>query len=313
MVQTLEKAVTLAPEVVSFACGDGYHLHGHFWRSQTSSELGSVIINPATGVLARYYHPFARYLAERGFSVLTYDYRGIGMSRPTNLRSASFTWRDWGELDFAAAVDCVHSLQQSGPLAVVGHSIGGFLPGFAPNADRIGRILAVAGQYAYWKDYDARHRSRLFLRWHVFMPIVTSIFGYFPGRRLGWLEDLPAGVAYEWSFRRHLLELSYPRRDRETVLSRFANVRADILAIGLSDDEYGTPRAIQRGLEYYTGSERWQLLLQPADLSCQAIGHFSLFHSRYRNSFWAKASDWLQNGINPWPAAEYGRFIRQTP
>jgi len=309
MVQTSENTVRLVPETVSFACRDGYLLHGHFWRSHIPREIGLVIINPATGVLARYYHHYARYLAENGFSVLTYDYRGIGMSRPPNLRSSSITWRDWGELDFDAAVDYARRRQPSGLLAVVGHSIGGFLPGFAPNADKVDRILAVAGQYAYWKDYDASHRARLFLRWHLFMPLVTRIYGYFPGRRLGWLEDLPAGVAYEWSFRRNRLELSFPKSERAAVLSRFANVRAAILAVGLSDDEYGTPQAIKRGLEYYTGSERLHLLLKPADLSCQDVGHFSLFHSRHRDAFWSKTCLWLQNGINPWPVAEYGRLV----
>jgi predicted alpha/beta hydrolase len=295
--------------MVSLTCRDGYKLHGHLWPSQKSRQIGTVIVNPATGVLARYYHPYARFLAENGFSVLTYDYRGIGMSRPTNLRSASFTWRDWGELDFDAAVDYARKRQPSGLLAVAGHSIGGFLPGFAPSATKVDRILAVAGQYAYWKDYDASHRMRLFLRWHLFMPLVTSVFGYFPGRRLGWLEDLPAGVAYEWSFRRSRLELSYPKRERAAILSRFANVRASILAIGMSDDEYGTPEAIKRGLEYYAGSDRWQLLLKPADLGSQTVGHFSLFHSRYRDKFWSKTCLWLQNGINPWPAAECDRRV----
>jgi hypothetical protein len=32
---------------------------------------------------------------------------------------------------------------------VVGHSIGGFLPGLAPGFDRCSALLSVAGQYAY--------------------------------------------------------------------------------------------------------------------------------------------------------------------
>ncbi|QUS41611.1 alpha/beta fold hydrolase [Tardiphaga alba] len=301
----LDQATQSVSEAVTFPCGDGYHLHGHFWRPRISSELCSVIINPATGVLARYYHPYARYLAENGFSVLTYDYRGIGLSRPTNLRSARFRWRDWGELDFAAAIDCMRSCRPSGLLAVVGHSIGGFLPGFAPNAGEVDRLLAIAGQFAYWRDYGASHRARLLMRWHIVMPLLTSIVGYFPGKRLGWLEDLPAGVAYEWSRRRSRLELSYPEYERDALLHRFASLQADILAIGVSDDEYGTPRAIQRGLEYYAGSNRTQLLLKPSDLGCQAIGHFSLFHSRHRDDFWSNTCHWLQTGANPWPQFEY--------
>ncbi len=58
-------------------------LAGHLWRASNGDPIGAVIVNPATGVLARYYHRYARFLAGHGFDVLTYDYRGIGLSRPS--------------------------------------------------------------------------------------------------------------------------------------------------------------------------------------------------------------------------------------
>lgn len=290
-------------EAVTITCRDGYELTGHFWHPRQGRDFGTVIVNAATGVLARYYHYYARFLIEHGFAVLTYDYRGIGASRPARMRGAGFRWRDWGELDFDATVDWARKRDRDGPLAVVGHSIGGFLPGFASNAVRLNRLLTVGAQYAYWRDYAAAKRARLFFRWHVAMPAITTVFGYFPGRRLGWLEDLPAGVAHEWSFRRARLEASYPSDERQAILARFAAVRAPILAVGLTDDEFGTPQAIRRGLNYYKGSERQQVLLEPGDLGFDAIGHFNLFHARHREGFWRATLSWLQDGVNPWPSA----------
>lgn len=300
-------------DVVIITCRDGYELVGRHWRpveqSANRPAVGAVIVNPATGVLARYYHAFARFLAGQGFAVLAYDYRGIGASRPAAMRQARMRWRDWGALDFDAAVAWMRRRHPDGPLSAVGHSIGGFLPGFAPNAVHLDRILTVGAQYAYWRDYRADLRARLFLKWHVAMPAVTALCGYFPGRRLGWLEDLPAGVAYEWSFRRERLEDSYPRHESAAVLAGFAAVRAPILAIGLTDDEFGTADAIARGLHYYTGSERQQLLLAPADLGSEAIGHFDLFRDRHRERVWQATLSWLRDGINPWPSA----VVRQWP
>ena len=295
-------------KAVTITCRDGYDLTGHFWHHkqgpEASPRTGTVIINPATGVLARYYHHYARFLVEQGFSVLTYDYRGIGASRPAQLRGIGFRWRDWGELDFDAAVNWVRKRDPDGMLAVVGHSIGGFLPGFAANAVRVDRYLTVGAQYAYWRDYAEPKRARLVFKWHVMMPALTTLLGYFPGKRLGWLEDLPAGVAHEWSFRRARMEANYPRDERASILARFAAVQAPILAIGMTDDEFGTPQAIRRGLEYYRGSERRQLSLKPADLGFDAIGHFNLFHARHREGFWPETTAWLRDGINPWPSAE---------
>lgn len=281
-------------------CRDGYLLHGHAWHHE-GRFAGTVIINPATGVLARYYHRYAYYLAGHGFLVLTYDYRGIGLSRSNRMRVAGFRWRDWGELDFDAAIAWAQAQSPEGPLMVVGHSIGGFLPGFAPAAGRITRMLTVGAQYAYWRDYARDKRLRMVLKWHVAMPALTAVFGYFPGRRLGWLEDLPAGVANEWSFRGAEMETSYPACDRPLIMKRFAAVRAPILAIGTTDDEYGTPQAIARGLGYYQGSERTQVLLSPRDLGVTAIGHFDLFHARHGEGFWPMTHEWLLNGVNPWP------------
>ena len=291
-------------EAIELHCSDGVVLHGHLWQASPAPLRGTVIINPATGVLARYYHRYARFLAEAGFRVMTYDYRGIGLSRPASLRGCGYRWRDWGEQDFDAALRFMLDPARVGPIQVVGHSIGGFLPGLSPLAPAIDRMLTVGAQYAYWRDYETSQRARLFWKWHVVMPALTLAFGYFPGRRLGWLEDLPAGVANEWSFRRRRMEDGYPRGERAERVARLAAVRAPILAVGVSDDPLGTPRAIRRALAYYSSAERVQVQLTPNNLGFDRVGHFGLFHERHRHGFWQQSLQWLEAGINPWSLAE---------
>ncbi|MCG2842615.1 alpha/beta fold hydrolase [Sandaracinobacter sp. RS1-74] len=263
--------------------------------------MGIVIVNPATGVPARYYGRYARFLAEHGFDVLTYDYRGIGSSRPKTLRGCGYRWRDWGEQDFEAAISFAEHHGRGGKLVVVGHSIGGFLPGLAPSAHRIDRMLTVGAQYAWWGDYASHRRLALFLKWHVAMPALTFACGYFPGRRLGWLEDLPAGVALEWSFRRSRFERSHPRAERSRALDRMSAVTAPILAVAVSDDELGTAAAIRRALNYYTGAARSAVLLRPPDYGRDRIGHFGMFHDSHAAGFWLDTLLWLGDGRNPWP------------
>ncbi|MBB3649370.1 putative alpha/beta hydrolase [Rhizobium sp. BK619] len=286
---------------VEIRCSDGVMLGGHLWTSGWAKAHASVIINPATGVLARYYHRYAQFLTAHGFDVLTYDYRGIGLSRPARLRGCGYRWREWGEKDFDAALRFIDGRADQ-PLYIVGHSIGGFLPGLSKHAGRIDRMLTMGAQYAYWRDYAPARRMRLLMKWHVAMPALTALFGYFPGKRLGWLEDLPAGVAHEWSFRRARMEMSHPAAERDEVLKRFAAVTAPILAVAMSDDELGTVPAIRRTLAYYRNAEIDEVLLQPADLGFEAIGHFGLFHSRHCEGFWRDSVLWLRDGIHPWPA-----------
>mgnify|MGYP001286832851 CR=1 FL=1 len=287
------------PKPLSLYCRDGYPLAAQLWLPSGQPQ-GSVIVSSATGVLARYYARYAAFLRERGYVVLTYDYRGIGGSRSASLRGAKIRWRDWGDLDFDAAVHWMRQRDPDGPLVAVGHSIGGFLPGFAAAATAVDRFLSVGAQYAYWRDYAAPQRLRMFAKWHLCMPAVTALCGYFPGRRLGWLEDLPAGVAREWAFRRARLELSYPEHERAEVLQRFAAISAPILAVSVSDDEYGTPAAIARGLAYYRNAHIQQVQLSPAALGMERVGHFDLFRERHRDGFWKASLAWIEDGRNPW-------------
>jgi predicted alpha/beta hydrolase len=118
---------------------------------------------------------------------------------------------------------------------------------------------------------------------------------------LGWLEDLPAGVAYEWAFRRARFERSHPAAERGDVTRRMAAVGADILAVAVADDELGTLPAIRRTLGYYTGAKRLVALLHPADYGRQAIGHFNLFHDSHAQGLWRETLIWLREGRNPWP------------
>lgn len=80
-----------------------------------------------------------------------------------------------------------------------------------------------------------------------------------------------------------------------------AAVRADILAIAVSDDELGTVPAIHRTLGYYSGADRTAVLLHPADYGRHAIGHFNLFHDSHASGFWLDTLIWLRDGSNPWP------------
>jgi predicted alpha/beta hydrolase len=285
-------------EAVVIGCRDGVALGGHLW-SAVGPSSGSVVINPATGVAARYYHHYARFLAEHGFDVLTYDYRGIGQSRPERLRGCGYRWRDWGERDFDAALLFMEALRPGQELLVVGHSIGGFLPGLSAHAGRVGRMLAVGAQYGNWRDYAPAHRRRLFVKWHLLMPAMTLLTGYFPGRSLGWLEDLPKGVALDWALQRRW---NGPRSAAKTDASRsFETFHAPILSLTVTDDGIATVRAVRRGLSHYRNAQVEEVLLAPDDLGFARIGHFDLFHARHAAGFWLDSLLWLRDGANPWP------------
>ncbi|RON83103.1 alpha/beta fold hydrolase [Pseudomonas fluorescens] len=281
------------------AAADGVVLGGFTWcHSPPEAKRPVVIINAATSVRCRHYSRFAAYLFANGFDVMTYDYRGIGESRSTSIKGLNASWTDWGALDFEAMLKRAQREFPGQPIDVVGHSFGGCAAGLGESGRVIRRLVTVGAQFAYWRDYAPEQRWRMFGKWHVVMPLLTLLCGFFPGKRLGWLEDTPTGVVRDWS----TPAARYERRPSGRALIKkhgtlpFANVRAQTLAISISDDPYGTIPAIERLLGYFANAAKTHLRIEPQDIGEQQVGHFAFFRSAYQATLWPIALTWLQTG-----------------
>jgi predicted alpha/beta hydrolase len=298
---------TVAPERFTALAVDGYPIGGFAWRRVAGErpDRAVVIINPATSVQSRYYFRFAAFLFEHGFDVIAYDYRGIGVSRPDSLRGFSASWIDWGCLDCEAVLQYAERSFPGQPILVVGHSIGGVILGLAESNHLIQRVFTMGAQYAYWGDYASGKKLQMIAKWHIAMPLLTLAFGYFPGKRIGWLEDTPKGVVRDWSLSRKRFEDTWRGRsasrhpERQMVLQRFAAVTAPMLAVSVTDDEFGTVAAVERLLAYFRRSPRMHLGLSPQSVGEISIGHFSFFNSRLAQKLWRVPLQWLASGHVP--------------
>lgn len=294
----------LTATAIELSADDGQALAGHIWRhaQDATRPRPVVIINAATSVRCQYYARFAQYLFNAGADVVIYDYRGIGLSRNGSIKTTQSGWIDWGQRDFEAILQYATTAFPSQPIHVVGHSVGGVLIGLAPSNHRISRVFTMGAQHAYWPDYLARERLGMWLKWHCFMPAVTRVMGYFPGKRLGWLEDTPAGVVRDWVVKRANFLDTYRQpggscrlsgAECDVLAARFAALTAPTLALSVSDDPYGTTPAIERLLKLYAAAPRWHLRITPKTLNISDIGHFAFFHSRFETQLWPIARQWL--------------------
>jgi predicted alpha/beta hydrolase len=298
---------TIQPEALTLLAADGYTIKGFFWRHTAARRdtMPVVIINPATSVSCRYYFRFAAFLFRHGFDVIVYDYRGIGESRPTTLRGFDAGWIDWGHLDFEVVLRYAERSFAGQPIHIVAHSVGGFILGIAKSNHLISRVFTVGAQYAYWRDYAAGSRLRMVAKWHAVMPLLTALFGYFPGKKLGWLEDTPYGVVRDWVFSRERFEDTWRGRssarypDKKELVHRFSAVTAPILAVSVTDDEFGTVPAVERLLAYFSNSPRTHLRFSPQSIAEPAIGHFGFFNSRLEQKLWQVPLEWLKFGRIP--------------
>jgi predicted alpha/beta hydrolase len=245
----------------------------------------------ATGVPQEYYGKFAAFLAERGFSVLTLDYRGIGRSLHSELRDVKATMRDWARLDGAAALDFLEKeLPPGGKLLVVGHSFGGQALGLLPRFQRVAAALVVGSQSGYWRKWPLLGRAWMWPATHVVLPSVARLLGYFPMSRFGLGEDLPAGVAIEWA--RWCRDPAY-LVGALGVQADYAKFSAPLRAYAITDDRFAPPSAVAALLELYPAARSELRRVAPRDLGVRSIGHFGFFREGFLDSLWREAGDWL--------------------
>lgn len=274
---------------VRFPALDGYSLGATLYRPQ-AANTAAVVVHAAAGVRQGYYAKFAEYLAGRGFTVLTFDYRGIGESRPPRLAGFEARMRDWAALDAAGALAYLQREAPGKHVSVVGHSFGGQCLALVPGSERYACALAVASQSGYWRHWSGIGRAGMWLASHVVLPGLSGLLGYFPARRLGQGEDLPAGVATEWArWCRHPGYLVGALGEEE----RYAAFRSPLRVVWMSDDGYAPRVAAEALRAFYPSADGALHAVHPAALGVPHIGHFGFFRERFRATLWKDAADWL--------------------
>ena len=281
---------------------DGYEVGAVFYTAlRPRAPRRVAVLHGGAGIPALRYRRFAHFLAEWGIPVLTYDYRGVGLSRPPELRGFHATLDDWAEYDSAAAIAWLRERFPHDEIVGISHSIGALPMGGAANAAEQARLILICPHTGYYGDYRALYRLPMTVAWHVVMPALTCIFGYFPARRLGLGDDIPAGMAMQWAARRST-ELrpagSAPEHERtRRLLDRCATLERPALAISISDDAFATVAGTKRLLSYFPRLQSPQhIMITPAEASVRHLGHFGFFRRDAGATLWPRLLTQLDSG-----------------
>lgn len=248
----------------------------------------SVVIAAAMGVRQDFYAPFAAWLATQGMRVTTFDYRGIGAALPAmphGLRGFKADLSDWVR-DYEAVIEQAHAARPDLALYLVGHSLGGQLPGLLHNCEKVQGLLGIAAGSGYWRHTAPELKRKALFFWYVLVPLTTWWFGYFAGRRLRAVGDLPRGVIWQW--RRWCLNPTYSA-GAEDAQQNYASVRFPICSLALLDDEMMTLQGTQVLLDLYSHAPRRMERIAAADFAAQRIGHFGFFRSEFSQTLWPLA------------------------
>lgn len=267
---------------VTLLTEDGFPLAGRRFKGRAPGH-GVVLIAPATGAPQRFYAPFARHLAEAGWDVLTWDWRGVADSNHgVSATDPRLSMSAWGRHDLTTAIDWAARRARGRPLVLVGHSFGGQAAGLAANGARLDGIVLVAAQHGWCGHWPWPQRTGLQAFWRVAVPVMVATFGRLPSSHIGLGEDLPAGVAREWA-----------RWCRTPAFlgdwSGHARLAAPILAFSFHDDRIAPRRAVDALLQQHPGA----VSIVHRHIEEMRLGHFGFFREGAAPGLWAETVQFL--------------------
>ncbi|MDZ7771249.1 MAG: alpha/beta fold hydrolase [Balneolaceae bacterium] len=274
-------------------CSDGYPLAATLFEPPRKEARSSLVIGSALGVPRYLYFKLARFLAARGWAVLTFDYRGIHESREGQVAGSDMRMEHWGSRDLQAALGWMLEHRPRAALCYLGHSCGGQILGLAPHAERVKAVILVASQSGYWKHWDWPYKWGVWWTWQT-LGVLAPLFNYLPARLMGISSvNLPGGVARQWAaWGRRPRYLFDDRSGLDTSLYR--RLEMPLLSVSMKDDPFfAPPRAVEALLREYPAALIERMEVRPGDLGLNRIGHFGFFRDKCR-ALWEETAAWLE-------------------
>ncbi len=266
-------------------CADERELIATKYMPSIAPNRQLIVINSALGVKQGFYTHFATYLTNQGFTVITWDPRGIGLSSLTNVKLDDAKMRDWGQLDLTAVLDHVvnESWANWRDIWLIGHSAGGHLIGLCAHLSKINNVILIAAGTCSWHLYPKTQQPKMLVAWYVVFPFLYNTLGYIPNR-LGIGHQLPKGIAIDW--RNWSVSKDYLFSDSSLGPHFYSSYTGNLYAFGFSDDVSYSPKKTIHDLARRFANANTRLeLFTPRQLQKNRIGHFGFFKQN-NNDLW---------------------------
>lgn len=286
----LVQGLELKTSDLVISTADGHRLAATLYEPDAANGI-VVQINSSSWTPRRYYRSFSDWLTVRGFTVLTWDYRGIGDSATANEDEQNV--RDWGAKDMPAITAWLKERFPGKRLVLVAHSLGGQIVGLSPNVGEFRAMLLVATAHGWWRLWPQwRRRLRMFLGYFVLLPPIIAITGRGPS----WAfigTPIPKTIAKQMvRFGRHRRWLVDD--ENRPLRPHNAEIRCPVRHIVIEDDEVVPPGSDIDMADFFPNAERRRDVYAPAHWGVEQVKHFGFFRRSMPEAAWEDVAAWLR-------------------
>jgi len=250
-----------------------------------------LLVNSATGVKQQTYYAFAQHFADLGFVVITYDYRGVALSKPDQLKGFKASMRTWGNTDYKAVTDFIEEHYPHHRKFLIGHSVGALILGMNKGSEIFEKFCFVATQNTYFGHLSPRIKMLGLLGFGLYQPILTRVKGYFKTYFVNLGESLPKGVSDDW--RTLIMHRKSVNRLLEKTENFSKNLHQEVLYLNMQDDDWITETGMKLLMnETYLNMKPIYRTVHPHESNGEEIGHINFFRAKH-SKLWSIVFDWF--------------------
>ncbi len=243
---------------------------------------------------------FARFLAERGWRTIAFDFRGHGDSGPGAATGADWTYDDLALVDLPAVVDGARARargrgRDAKKVIVVGHSLGGHVAVASQATGAMGADGLVLVASNVWLRETEPSGARWLAKLAIAraMDEVCARRGYFPARALrqGSDDEAPSYVA---ALGRVVASASWTSEDgRVDYGERMRRMRTPVYALASDGDPiHAHPECAARFALRAPGRVTFDRIARSDDGGAPP-GHMEIVTTARSASAWARMERWM--------------------
>ncbi len=286
------RLTTVGPSQLTLSCDDDYRLEATCFEA-ANTPRAIIVVAAALGVPRRAYQRFGEFMSAQGVACLTFDYRGVGESVPSEGQESLIDMERWGRQDIDAAIRGAASLYPGTPIFLMGHSCGAQLFGLASASKQLAGAILVAPSLPHASRYPRPDRYGLRFMWRFMVPLLSRGAGHTPMTLPGMRGAIaPKAVFKQWArwcrSREYLFD---PKFKLDT--TAYSMLKLPLLVVSVSDDEQAPPLAVDALLKRFPVAEVERRLIDVQRLGFGSVGHMGFFRSKTRDALWFPLLAWI--------------------